>query len=167
MTGLYANVIIDISHESVDKTFQYRVPEKLRGTLNEQQFIFLGAEAAGEGDMWWSSWMSRTDGQKLKEIEGIVEHSATAQSQLIWLAWWMKRPWLYLLNQCTKTVLLEAEDKGSSQTIRLLVKRGLGRRWILDERRSVQVLPVLPVKREKSRSLRSGHEPSEPDPGGP
>ena len=25
----YANIIIDISHESVDKTFQYRIPEHL------------------------------------------------------------------------------------------------------------------------------------------
>ena len=26
---LYANIIIDISHEKLDRTFQYRIPEKL------------------------------------------------------------------------------------------------------------------------------------------
>ena len=40
---MYANIIIDISHEKVDKTFQYRIPERLRqqvlvGTLVEVPF---------------------------------------------------------------------------------------------------------------------------------
>ena len=26
---MYANVIIDISHEKLDRTFQYRIPERL------------------------------------------------------------------------------------------------------------------------------------------
>ena len=33
--GRYANIIIDISHEKVDKTFQYRIPDKLRNILEE------------------------------------------------------------------------------------------------------------------------------------
>lgn len=33
MGELYADVIVDISHEKLDKTFQYRVPDKLRQTL--------------------------------------------------------------------------------------------------------------------------------------
>ena len=33
--GRYANIIIDISHEKVDKTFQYKIPEKLLGVLEE------------------------------------------------------------------------------------------------------------------------------------
>ena len=32
-TGRYANIIIDISHEKVDKTFQYKVPVMLEDTL--------------------------------------------------------------------------------------------------------------------------------------
>ena len=31
---LFANVIIDISHERVDRPFQYRVPERLRGDIH-------------------------------------------------------------------------------------------------------------------------------------
>ena len=33
MGELYANVIVDISHERVDRPFQYRVPEALRGKI--------------------------------------------------------------------------------------------------------------------------------------
>ena len=33
MNTLYADIIVDISHEKLDRTFQYRVPESLRGRL--------------------------------------------------------------------------------------------------------------------------------------
>ena len=33
--GRYANIIIDISHEKVDRTFQYKIPEELLGKLEE------------------------------------------------------------------------------------------------------------------------------------
>ena len=31
--ALYANIIIDISHEKLDRLFQYRVPEELKPVL--------------------------------------------------------------------------------------------------------------------------------------
>ena len=34
MAELYADIIVDISHEKLDKSFQYRVPERLQGTLD-------------------------------------------------------------------------------------------------------------------------------------
>ncbi len=33
MEGKYANIIIDISHEKVDKPFQYKIPSHLAGKL--------------------------------------------------------------------------------------------------------------------------------------
>ena len=30
---MYADIIIDITHEKLDKVFQYRVPEELEGDL--------------------------------------------------------------------------------------------------------------------------------------
>ena len=108
MTGLYANVIIDISHESVDKTFQYRVPEKLRGTLTagHQVYIPFGAGSRRrKGYVVELTDEPEYDVAKLKEIEGIVKESVTAQSQLIWLAWWMKERYGSTMNQALKTVL--------------------------------------------------------------
>ena len=32
---VYANIIVDISQEKLDKTFQYIVPEQLKGELSE------------------------------------------------------------------------------------------------------------------------------------
>ena len=34
MCEIYADVIIDISHEKLDKTFQYRVPDALAGEID-------------------------------------------------------------------------------------------------------------------------------------
>ncbi|GFI19208.1 hypothetical protein IMSAGC009_04388 [Lachnospiraceae bacterium] len=31
--GRYADIIIDISHEKVDRPFQYKIPEKMQGKL--------------------------------------------------------------------------------------------------------------------------------------
>jgi len=108
LTGLYANVIIDISHESVDKTFQYRVPEKLRGTLKVGQQVYIPFGAGSRRRKGYVVELTdepEYDVAKLKEIEGIVEHSVTAQSQLIWLAWWMKERYGSTMNQALKTVL--------------------------------------------------------------
>ena len=30
---MYAEIIIDITHEKLDRTFEYKVPEELEGTL--------------------------------------------------------------------------------------------------------------------------------------
>ena len=34
---MYADIIIDITHEKLDKVFQYRVPEELEGDLRTVQ----------------------------------------------------------------------------------------------------------------------------------
>ena len=52
----YANIIIDISHESVDKTFQYRIPDYLLGQVEagQQVYILLAQAAINAKAMWWS-----------------------------------------------------------------------------------------------------------------
>ena len=53
---MYANIIIDISHESVDRVFQYRVPGELAGKIRAgSRCIFLLEREIRPGrDMWWS-----------------------------------------------------------------------------------------------------------------
>ena len=45
------------------------------------------------------------DASRIKEIAGVVPGSVPAQSQLIWLAWWMKERYGSTMNQALKTVL--------------------------------------------------------------
>ena len=37
----YADIIVDISHESVDRPFTYRIPEKLRGRLEAGMSVLV------------------------------------------------------------------------------------------------------------------------------
>ena len=37
----YANIIIDISHESVDRTFQYRIPQELEDRIQVGHQVYI------------------------------------------------------------------------------------------------------------------------------
>ena len=41
MRILYADVIVDISHEKLDRSFQYKVPEKLEGILKVGMGVWI------------------------------------------------------------------------------------------------------------------------------
>ena len=51
--GRYANIIIDISHEKVDRPFQYKIPASLAGILEPGSSVMvpLDRETACAGDM--------------------------------------------------------------------------------------------------------------------
>ena len=42
---MYADIIIDITHEKLDKVFQYSIPSRLEGMLEEQKLLFRLEEA--------------------------------------------------------------------------------------------------------------------------
>lgn len=104
----YANIIIDISHESVDRTFQYRIPEALRGQIQVGSQVNIPFGSGGrqrKGYVVELTDQIQCDESKLKDIAGVVQGSVTAQSQLISLAWWMKERYGSTMNQALKTVL--------------------------------------------------------------
>ena len=41
MTGRFANIIVDISHEKVDRPFQYRIPDALQGELGVGMTVMI------------------------------------------------------------------------------------------------------------------------------
>ena len=104
----YANIIIDISHENVDRTFQYRIPEHLSGSVHAGQQVYI---PFGQGNRQRKGYVvgltdqAEIDGNRIKEVAGIVQGSVTAESQLIWLAWWMKDRYGSTMNQALRTVL--------------------------------------------------------------
>ena len=50
----YADIIIDISHEKLDKTFQYRIPESLEGRIfvGTPVRVPFGTAPQSAADMW-------------------------------------------------------------------------------------------------------------------
>ena len=109
----FAQIISDISHEKVDRTFDYRIPDGLADqiTVGMQVRIPFGkGNSQRKGYVVGIRDHTEYDGDKMKDIAGIVEGSVTAESQLISLAWWMKEQYGSTMNQALKTVLPVKQD---------------------------------------------------------
>lgn len=108
MADQYARVIIDISHEKVDRPFTYRIPDSLSGMVKAGSRVripFGSGNRERTGYVVELSSQAGYDRDKIKELTGLVEGSVTAESQLIELAWWMKERYGSTMNQALKTVL--------------------------------------------------------------
>lgn len=106
--ALYANVIIDISHEKLDKTFQYKIPKALQEGLSvgmQVEVPFGSGERKSTGYVVELTDTPEYQVSKLKEIRGIVEGSIPIESQLIALAGWIRKNYGATMNQALKTVL--------------------------------------------------------------
>lgn len=102
----YANIIVDISHEKLDKTFQYLIPQELQeeialGVLVEIPF----GNRAITGYVVELTDEAEFDVSKLKPIIGVKKDSVAIESQLIALAGWMRRNFGGTMNQALKTVI--------------------------------------------------------------
>ncbi|MCC8126652.1 MAG: primosomal protein N' [Clostridiales bacterium] len=109
MADHYASIIIDISHENVDRIFQYRIP----GSMETE--IQIGTQVTvpfGKGNRRRRGYVVEItdrvegyDADKVKDVDGVVAGSVTADRRLIQLAWWMKERYGSTMNQALKTVL--------------------------------------------------------------
>lgn len=102
----YANIIVDISHEKLDKTFQYKVPERMRErlALGMQVYIPFGKRKV-KGYVIELTDEAEYDIDRLKDIIGIVTDSIPIESQLIALAGWMRKNYGGTMNHALKTVI--------------------------------------------------------------
>ena len=89
----YANVIVDISHEKLDRVFQYRIPEHLKEHLKtgmQVQFPFGNGNRPMKGYVVGFTDTPDYPPEKIKELDKIMEGGVRAESQLIAMAAWMK-----------------------------------------------------------------------------
>lgn len=118
----YANIIVDISHEKLDKTFQYRIPERLKQSLEVgmQVIVPFGARKI-QGYVVELTDYPEYEVDKIKDIAGIVEKAVAIESQMIALAAWMRKNYGGTMNQALKTVLpvREKKKKLEQRTVRL------------------------------------------------
>ena len=108
MTKRFAQIIIDISPEKVDRTFDYRIPPQLEDRISVGVLVkipFGKGNSLRKGYVVGITDHADYDADKIKEIAGIVEGSVSAESQLIMLAWWLKEQYGSTMNQALKTVL--------------------------------------------------------------
>lgn len=108
----YANIIVDISQEKLDKTFQYKIPSALEARIlvGMQVYIPFGNRKM-KGYVVELTDEAEYDTGKLKDITGIVEESIPIESQMIALAGWMRRNYGGTMNHALKTVIPIKEKK--------------------------------------------------------
>ncbi len=105
---LYADIIIDISHENLDKTYQYAIPEK------DREAAVIGALVIvpfGKGNRQIKGYIvGLSDEPKLSEAQikplaRVVNEAPVIESHLIYLAYWMKETFGGTMNDALKTVI--------------------------------------------------------------
>lgn len=106
--GTYANVIIDISHEKVDRPFQYRIPDSLKEKLAVGMCVQI---PFGTGNRKRKGYVIEITGkneypeEKIKEIDGIITDNLPTEADAIRLAAWMRQTYGSTMIAALKTVL--------------------------------------------------------------
>ena len=142
----YADIIVDISHEKLDKTFQYRIPEELADTLETGMCVKI---PFGNGNQFRKGYVVGISGQckippeRIKDICGLVKGSAEVEDRMIALAGWIRKNYGSTMIQALKTVL------PAKRTVKKLEHRQICRRMDREE-----LLSLLGESRRKGQTAK-------------
>ena len=123
---MFADIIVDIKHEKLDRIFQYRIPEWLKEELNVGMEVVIPFGKGNRQTKGYVVGISETcdyDLSKVKEIEDISRNSVEIEAKLIALAAWMKEHYGGTMIQALKTVLpiKQKENAKIKKYVRLLL----------------------------------------------
>ncbi|MBD5445124.1 MAG: DEAD/DEAH box helicase family protein, partial [Lachnospiraceae bacterium] len=108
MSEKYADIIVDISHDKVDRPFRYKIPEALLGEIAVGMRVYV---PFGKGNKEITGYvvdlLDTTDypPERLKEISRIDKKDTTLEGDLIQTAYWMKSHYGSTMITALKTVL--------------------------------------------------------------
>ncbi|WP_026523228.1 replication restart helicase PriA [Butyrivibrio sp. MB2005] len=115
---LYANLIVDISHEKVDRPFQYRIPEALRGRIDIGSCVKI---PFGKGNTERAGYVvelmnePQCAPEKIKEISGLSGDEVSVDDIMVKLAAWMHRYYGSTMINALRTVLPVRKKVGTLQ----------------------------------------------------
>lgn len=147
MDGMYADVIVDIAHEKVDRPFQYRIPEALRGSLREGMCVMV---PFGKGNKRLKGYVTAIkeqpefDPARIKELECVVPGGVSVEENQIRLAAFLKRNYGSTMIQALKTVL------PAKQAVRALELRSV--RLAVDEEAAARAQELCERKHQTARA---------------
>ncbi len=105
---MYAEVIVDISHEKLDRPFTYKIPESLAATVEEGSLVEI---PFGKGNKIISGYVIRIkensdyDDSRIKDIAGLAKGGVKADSNLIRLASFIRKTYGSTQINALKTVM--------------------------------------------------------------
>lgn len=108
MKDLYADIIVDISQEKLDKTFQYLVPPEMAAQVEAGKRVRIPFGNGGREITGYVIGLSREpkiEVSRIKPILAVEEQGMEIESRLISLAAWIARNYGSTMNQALKTVL--------------------------------------------------------------
>lgn len=123
---IYADVIIDIAHEKVDRTFQYRIPPSMQKKLEVGMRVnvpFGKGNTIRKGYVVGISDKTDYDCSKIKEVHSIVTGAVSAEDEMISLASWLRKMYGGTMIQALKTVI------PAKQSVKTLEKKTVALKW--------------------------------------
>lgn len=142
----FADVIVDISHEKVDRPFQYLIPEKLKDEIVPGVSVMV---PFGRGNKQIQGFVTdlsdETDYpiEKMKYIDSIKPQAASVESDNIKLAAWLKKYYGCTMIQALKTVL------PVKQTMKQLEKKQIT--LLLSEEETKELLTICEKKHQTAK----------------
>ncbi len=144
---MFADIIIDITHEKLDKVFQYRIPPELEGVLQvgmEVVVPFGKANKETHGYLIGFSEKADYDLTKIKSVLRIEENHQAIESKLVALAAWIREYYGGTMIQALKTVLPIKKKE------RIQHKRKI--KLLLNEMEGKKQLDIYLHKNQKARA---------------
>ncbi len=141
----YAGIIVDISHEKVDKSFTYAVPPEMEDALQVGMVVSI---PFGKGDHLRKGYVVSLsdecgyDPARLKAIESIENTAETTESRLILLASWIRETYGCTTIQALRTVFPIREEMKAREKRRI---------YAADPNRIRQKIGELSPKRYRAR----------------
>ncbi|MBQ7562608.1 MAG: primosomal protein N' [Lachnospiraceae bacterium] len=139
MSRIYADIIVDISNEALDKTFQYIVPEALQGQVEVGSYVQV---PFGRGNRLISGFVLALSSQpkiaedKLKELSAVLKDNSLVEGKLIQLSEYMRSRYGTTMIQALKTVFpVKKQTRNKEEkTIRLLLSKEEAERQLMEFR---------------------------------
>ena len=145
MADIFADIIVNITHEKVDRPFQYCVPESLRDQVEVGSCVMV---PFGNGNKLTKGYVVSMGDQcnfersRIKNIHSVVSDSVSAKNRQIQLAAWIRHTYGGTMIQALKTVL------PATQT----VKQKEHKKLVLTADRETAIAYLGECMRDKRRS---------------
>ena len=142
---MYADIIVDISHEKLDRPFQYAIPGRLSGKIRPGSRVVI---PFGRGDRELTGYVTglsdkpAIEPERIKDIIGVPSDEMPIEGQLIGLAAWMKEHYGGTMTQALKTVI-PVKKKEAKKLIRHVA-------LIPDEKSAQDILDDMCAKKNHS-----------------
>ena len=132
---MYAKIIIDITHEKLDRTFEYEVPKDMEDGLAIGSSVlvpFGNQDRLRQGFVVGFAKECSFDPEKIKAIHGKAPKSVSIEENLVSLAVWMKEHYGGTMIQALKTVwpVKKEERPKEKRMIHRTVSVEEGRKWL-------------------------------------